>query len=142
MAGMNSCSSEYKALGPRETIKKERLVHSSKNVIEQECNNLFDRRRAYKHITWDSVYDNEIVEDTLDCVEKGDDPMNQFLIERIYHNPIPFQSPTKKNKFKSFRDAVEWTEVSSCWKTKSVQDNWYILRPLMLFSIQPKKAII
>ena len=49
------------------------------------------------------AFDNEIVEDILDCAEK----VNQFLIDRICRKLIPFQSPIKKNKFKSFCDAVE-----------------------------------
>ena len=34
MAGMKSCSSDNKALEPREIIIKESLVHSDENVIE------------------------------------------------------------------------------------------------------------
>lgn len=67
--------------------------------------------------------------------------MNQFLIVRIYHNPIPFQSPIKKNKFKSFHEAVERMEVSSCWKTKSAKVNMYILGPLTSLLVPPGKAI-
>ena len=38
---MKSCSSECKAIEPREIINKERLVHSAGIVIEQEYNKPF-----------------------------------------------------------------------------------------------------
>ena len=39
---MKFCSLRYKALAPSEIISKERLVHSPKNVVEQEYNKPFD----------------------------------------------------------------------------------------------------
>ena len=44
----------------------------------------------------------EIVEYILDCLEKENELMSQFLLERICQKIIPFQNPIKKNKFKSF----------------------------------------
>ena len=38
---MKSCSIEYKVLKPRETINKNRLIHSADIAIKQEHNNLF-----------------------------------------------------------------------------------------------------
>ena len=67
--------------------------------------------------------------------------MNQFLIERICQKLISFQSPIKKNKFKSFRDVVERTGVSVCAKTKSAEVNRYLLGALMSFSVQFGKLI-
>ena len=81
------------------------------------------------------------MEDTLECDEKGNELMNQSLIEKICQKLIPFHSPIKKNKFTSFRDAVEQTEDSSCGKTKSAKVNRYVLRALTLFSIQSEKVI-
>ena len=52
----------------------------------------------------------------------------------------PF-SNSKKNKFKSFRDAVERTEVSSCGRTKSTEVNRNILGALTSFSVQFGKVI-
>lgn len=65
----------------------------------------------------------------------------QFFIARICQKLIPFQSPVKKIKFKSFCDTVERTQVSSSGKTKSTEVNWYILRVLKSFSVQFGKAI-
>ena len=42
------------------------------------------------NISADIAFDNEIVEDIIDFVEKGNELMNQFLIERICQNLIPF----------------------------------------------------
>ena len=67
--------------------------------------------------------------------------MNQFLIERICQKLIPFPSPVKKIKSKSFRNAVERTGVSICVKTKSAEINRYILGALMSFSVQSGKVI-
>ena len=39
---MKFCSLGYKALAPSEIISKERLVHSPKNVVEEEYNKPFD----------------------------------------------------------------------------------------------------
>ena len=58
------------------------------------------KRKAYKRITWDRFFDNEIVEDILHYTKKKNERMNQFLIERICQKIDPFQSPRKKNKFK------------------------------------------
>ena len=41
MAGMKSCSLQYKALEPKEIINKERLFHSAEHVSEQEYNKQF-----------------------------------------------------------------------------------------------------
>ena len=41
MAGMESCSLEYKALESKEISIEERLFHSAGNVIEQEYNKRF-----------------------------------------------------------------------------------------------------
>lgn len=65
----------------------------------------------------------------------------QFFIARICQKLIPFQSPVKKIKFKSFCDTVERTQVSSSGKTKSTEVNWYILGVLKSFSVQSGKAI-
>ena len=43
--------------------------------------------------------------------------------------------------FKSFCDAVERTEVSSCEKIKTAEVNRYILGALTLFSVQSGKVI-
>ena len=67
--------------------------------------------------------------------------MNQFLIERICQKLIPFPSPVKKIKSKSFRVAAERTGVSICVKTKSAEINRYILGALMSFSVQSGKVI-
>ena len=42
------------------------------------------------NISAEIAFDNEIVEDIIDFVEKGNELMNQFLIERICQNLIPF----------------------------------------------------
>ena len=68
--------------------------------------------------------------------------MNQFLIDRIYQKLISFQSPIKKNKLKSLRDAFEGAEESSCGKTKSAEANRYILGALTSFwKVQSGKVI-
>ena len=56
--------------------------------------------------------------EVLGKLQNSDDATktNLFLIERIYQKLISFQSRIKKNKFKSFRHAVERMEVSSCGK--------------------------
>ena len=41
MVWMKSCSVEYKVLKPRETINKNRLIHSTEIAIKQEHNNPF-----------------------------------------------------------------------------------------------------
>ena len=65
-----------------------------KNVIEQEYNNPFGvnpiEKEGLINISAEIAFDNEIVEDIIDFVEKGNELMNQFLIERICQNLIPF----------------------------------------------------
>ena len=68
--------------------------------------------------------------------KKKNEHTNLFLIERICQKLISFQSRIKKKKFKSFRDAVERMEASSCGKTKSTKVNKYILGALTSFSVQ------
>ena len=58
------------------------------------------------------AFDNQIVKDILECVEKANELLNQFLIKSICQKLIPFHSSVKKNKLKSFCDSVQQTEVS------------------------------
>ena len=39
-----------------------------------------------KNISSGVVFNNDILEHMLNCVEKGNEVMNQFLIETIYRN--------------------------------------------------------
>ena len=87
------------------------------------------------------AFDNQIVKDILECVEKANELLNQFLIKSICQKLIPFHSSVKKNKSKSFCDSVQQTEVSSCGKTKSAEVNRYIIGTLTSFSVQSGKVI-
>ena len=117
LAGIKSYSSEYKALEPREIIEKERLNHREKMLLNKNIIThwMYWLKKTSLWTLSEIAFENDIVEDIFDCVEKGNELINQFLIERIYHKRIPLKVQLR-NKFKSFRDAVEQTELSSCWK--------------------------
>ena len=66
MAEMKSCSSECKAWEPTEITMKD-LITVQKITLNKS---IIWKRKAYKCITWERFFDNEIVEDILDYTKK------------------------------------------------------------------------
>lgn len=55
-----------------------------------------------KNISSGVVFNNDILEHMLNCVEKGNEVMNQFLIETIYRNWLLFKIQLKKISLNHF----------------------------------------
>ena len=54
------------------------------------------------NMSFEIAFDNEIVEDILDRVEKGNELMNQFFIERIYQNLSLFKVQLRQTSSNHF----------------------------------------